>query len=147
MHRILVIYDDECPLCSFQMRIVTWLDWFNQTAFIPASHPRAADWAKNVSRDELLGAIHCVRPNQRIDRGARCLRVVGMRIPLLVPFSLVLWVPGAIRVAERLYGWISRHRHGLSRMFGCKEACAVLPARRRTNEESLATPKWRNKSS
>jgi hypothetical protein len=27
--------------------------------------------------------------------------------------------------------WISRNRHLLSRLFGCKQACAILPARKR----------------
>jgi hypothetical protein len=27
--------------------------------------------------------------------------------------------------------WVSRNRLVLSRLFGCKEACAILPARRR----------------
>jgi predicted DCC family thiol-disulfide oxidoreductase YuxK len=140
MQRILVIYDDECPLCSFQMRVITWLDWMNGTAFVPASDPRAAELAVHVAREELLEAIHCVGPHGRIHRGVRCLRLVGMRIPLLAPVSLLLWVPGVVWLAERVYGYVSRHRHTLSRMFGCKGACAVLPARRRPGEERPSKP-------
>jgi predicted DCC family thiol-disulfide oxidoreductase YuxK len=55
-------------------------------------------------------------------------------MPLLVPMALVLWVPGVIWVAERVYSWVSRNRHLLSRIFGCKDACAIMPQREREGE-------------
>jgi predicted DCC family thiol-disulfide oxidoreductase YuxK len=45
---------------------------------------------------------------------------------------------GVIFVAEIVYRWVSRNRYVLSRMFGCKEACAVMPQRRRANERVAA---------
>ena len=127
----LVLYDDECPLCTFQMRLLTWLDWFNLISFMPISDARAANAVPNISREALLEAIHCVAANGRIHRGARCIRFLGLRLPLLIPVALVLWIPGVIQLAELVYRWISRNRHLLSRWFGCKEACALLPARMR----------------
>ena len=47
---------------------------------------------------------------------------------------LILWIPGVIYLAEIVYRWISRNRHLLSRVFGCKGACALMPARKRDNE-------------
>jgi predicted DCC family thiol-disulfide oxidoreductase YuxK len=67
----------------------------------------------------------------RVHRGARCIRFIGLRMPLAVPLALLLWLPGVIWVAERVYMSISRNRYVLSRLFGCKEACALLPARKR----------------
>jgi predicted DCC family thiol-disulfide oxidoreductase YuxK len=61
-----------------------------------------------------------------------------MRLPLLIPLALFLWVPGVIWVAERVYQWISRHRQLLSRLFGCKGACAILPARKNPESEALS---------
>jgi predicted DCC family thiol-disulfide oxidoreductase YuxK len=127
-----VLYDSECPLCTFQMKLLTWLDWGSRLELIPISDPRAAALAPNVTRDELLEAIHCVSTDGRIYRGARALRFVGLRMPLLVPLALFLWIPGVIWVAEKVYMWISRNRHLLSRLFGCKQACAILPARKRS---------------
>jgi len=43
-------------------------------------------------------------------------------------------VPGVIWVAERVYAWVSRNRHLLSRTFGCKDACAIMPQREREGE-------------
>jgi predicted DCC family thiol-disulfide oxidoreductase YuxK len=135
-----VLYDSECPLCTFQMRILTWLDWFNVVSLLPISSDKAREVAPTIEREDLMEAIHCVTPDGAIHRGARCLRFVGMRMPLLIPLALILWLPGVIWIAEKVYMWISRNRYILSRVFGCKGACAVMPARKRDNEGAKAVP-------
>jgi predicted DCC family thiol-disulfide oxidoreductase YuxK len=130
-----VLYDDACPMCTFQMKVLSWLDWFNVLALIPLSDPRAKELAPRLTREDLLEAIHCVTPEGAIHRGARAIRFVGMRLPLLVPIALFLWIPGVIRIAEIVYQWVSRHRHLLSRVFGCKDACSIMPARKREQDK------------
>ena len=137
----IVLYDGDCPMCAFQMRVLTWLDWFNTVSLVPIADPRAQAVAPTLTREDLLEAIHCVTVEGRIHRGARCIRFVGMRMPLLVILALILWVPGVIWVAERIYAWVSRNRHLLSRIFGCKEACAILPQRQRPQEKDIP---WRS---
>jgi predicted DCC family thiol-disulfide oxidoreductase YuxK len=136
----ILLYDDKCPLCSFQMKLLTWLDWFNLLSMLPLSHPQAAELTKGISRHDLLEAIHCLTREGRIHRGARALRFVGMRLVLAFPMALFLWIPGVIWIAERVYQVISRNRHLLSRVFGCKDACALLPTRERANERDLLGP-------
>jgi len=131
----LVLYDGDCPLCIFQMRVLTWLDWCNTLALIPLTDPRAQQAAPQLDREQLLAAMHCVTRDGRIHRGARCIRFVGMRLPLLFPLALLLWVPGVIWIAEKIYNLIARNRKVLSRLFGCKEACSILPARKREQDE------------
>ncbi len=133
-----VLYDDECPMCTFQMRLLTWLDWFDRLRLVPLSSAEASGIAPQLTRADLLEAIHCVTPEGRVYRGARCIRLVGMRLPLLVPLALFLWIPGIIWIAERVYMWISRNRHLLSRIFGCKGACSLMPARERHSEKKPA---------
>ncbi|MDQ3622454.1 MAG: DUF393 domain-containing protein [Verrucomicrobiota bacterium] len=135
MSRHLVLYDDACPLCTFQMKVLSWLDWGNVLALAPLSDPREQAAVPSLTREDLLEAIHCVTPHGRLYRGARCLRYVGMRLPLLAPLALVLWIPGVIQVAEIVYQWVSRNRLVLSRLFGCKGACTVLPARKREQDQ------------
>ena len=135
MTKHIVLYDDECPMCTFQMKVMSWLDWFNALALVPLSDARAREVAPQLEREDLLEAIHCVTPESRIYRGARAIRFVGMRLPLLVPLALFLWIPGVIWIAEIVYAWVSRHRHLLSRVFGCKDACAVMPARKREHDK------------
>lgn len=129
-----VLYDNECSLCTFQMRMLGWLDWGNRFALVPLSNPRVAQIAPSLTSEALREAIHCVTPQGRIYRGARAIRFVGMRLPVLWPLSLILWIPGVIVLAEIVYQWISRNRYLLSRMFGCKDACAILPGRVRSQD-------------
>lgn len=135
MSKHVVLYDDECPLCTFQMRLLSWLDWRNALALVPLSAPRAAQLAPSLRREHLLEAVHCVAETGRIYRGARALRFVGMRLPMLVPLALFLWLPGVILVAEKVYALVSRNRHLLSRWFGCQEACSLLPKRVREQDK------------
>lgn len=132
-----LLFDDGCPMCTFQMRALTWMDWFNKLTMIPISHNKAAELAPGIGRADLLEAIHCVSQNGKIYRGARALRFIGMRLVLGIPIALFLWAPGVIWVAEKAYAWVSRNRHLLSRFFGCKEACAILPARERKHEQKV----------
>lgn len=135
MTQHIILYDGECPLCVFQMKMLSWLDWFGRLALVPLSDPRAQEAAPQLTREDLLEAIHCITPQGRIYRGARALRFVGMRLPLFVPVALVLWFPGVIWIAEAVYQCVSRNRLILSRMFGCKDACAILPAKKRTQDK------------
>ncbi len=132
-----VLYDDACSLCAFQMRVMTWIDWFSCVSLVPISSPRTPEFAPGIPQEALQEAIHCVTPEGRIYRGARAIRFLSARMPLAWLFALLLWIPGVIWVAERAYQWISRNRYRLSRWFGCEGACGVLPARARDNEKSL----------
>src|SRR3954465_5387815 len=129
-----VLFDDECPMCTFQMKLLTWLDWRGVLRLVPLTSGEAARLAPQLTREELSGAIHCIARDGRVHRGARCIRFVGMRLPLLVPVALFLWIPGVIQVAEIVYGCVSRNRLLLSKLFGCKGACAILPTRTRPSD-------------
>ena len=135
MNKHIVLYDDGCPLCQFQMKVLSWLDWMNVLAILPLSDPKAQEIAPSLTREDLLKAIHCVTSQGRIYRGARAIRFVGLRLPLLVPVALFLWIPGVIYLAEIIYMAISRNRLLLSKIFGCKDACTILPARKREQDK------------
>ncbi|MEQ8764708.1 MAG: DUF393 domain-containing protein [Planctomycetota bacterium] len=128
-----MLYDDACPLCTFQMRSLTWLDWRHRIVWRPLSDPGAESLVPGVERSDLRAAIHCVTAEGDVHRGARAIRYVSMRVPLLWPLGLLLWAPGVIWVAEWVYRFVSRHRHRLSKLFGCEGACALLPERPRSD--------------
>jgi len=88
----------------------------------------------------LMEAIHCVSTGGEVLRGARALRFIGLRMPLLLPMALVLWVPGIIWIAEAIYAGVSRNRHLISKVFGCKGACDILPQRQREGESTTKPP-------
>jgi predicted DCC family thiol-disulfide oxidoreductase YuxK len=131
----LVLYDDECALCTFQMKVLTWLDWLNVAALIPLSSDRAREAAPQLDRESLRAAMHVVTTDGKIHRGARCIRFLSLRMPLLVPLALFLWVPGVIGIAEQVYKLVANNRYLLSRAFGCGDACAIMPKRQREQDK------------
>lgn len=135
-----VLYDDRCPLCTFQMRLLTWVDWFDTVGLMPMSHEQVRRIAPGLTEEQLAAAIHCVTPQGRVYRGARALRHVGIRMPLMFPVALLMWIPGVIQLAEVVYNFISRRRYVLSRLFGCRQACSVMPARKREQDATPSSP-------
>ncbi|MFQ5719669.1 MAG: thiol-disulfide oxidoreductase DCC family protein [Acidobacteriota bacterium] len=127
--REVVLYDDGCPLCTFQMRLLTWLDWRGVIDIRPLSAPATRALVPELDESALRAAIHCVTPTGGVHRGARAIRHLALRLPALIPLAGLLWIPGVIGIAERVYRMISRHRATLGRWFGCAGACAYLPAR------------------
>ena len=82
-----LIYDDNCPMCTFQSRTLTWLDWRHVIRLAPISHPETRRIAPDLTREQLHEAIHCVTPEGRVHRGARAIRHLGLRVPALWPSS------------------------------------------------------------
>ncbi len=121
-----LLYDNECSMCTFQMKVLSHLDWNKALLLTPLSDPAVPSIAPSLTPEALSEAIHCVTPDGDIHRGARAIRFIGMRLPLLIPVALFLWIPGVIYVAEIIYRWISRNRYLLSRIFGCKTACGII---------------------
>ena len=122
-----LLFDGDCPMCTFQSRTLGWLDWFHCVDMIPLKDSRTGEIAPDITREDLLEAIHCITPEGEVHRGARAIRFLSTRIPLLIPGGLFLWLPGVIWIAEKLYAFVSRNRHFFSKIFGCKGACAIMP--------------------
>lgn len=125
-----LLFDSDCPLCTFQSRSLAWMDWLGKVEMVPLKDPRTAEIAPDITREDLLEAIHCITPEDETHRGARAIRFLGMRIPLLVPVGLFLWIPGVIWIAEKAYAFVSKHRLFFSKIFGCKGACAIMPEKK-----------------
>jgi hypothetical protein len=66
-----------------------------------------------VSDEELKQAVHVFTLKGATLKAARALRFVALRLPLTAPAAALLFLPGVLSCAERLYGWLSRHRHRL----------------------------------
>lgn len=126
----ILLFDSDCPMCTFQSRTLSWMDWFDCVEMVPLKDERAHEIAPDITREDLLEAIHCITPDDEIHRGARAIRFLGLRIPLLVPVGLFLWLPGVIWIAEKVYAFVSRNRLFFSKIFGCKGACAILPEKK-----------------
>jgi predicted DCC family thiol-disulfide oxidoreductase YuxK len=121
VHR--VIYDDGCAFCVRQMRRLQRWDWLGRFRLVPRSSPEARE--PGLPPEALERALHCVTADGRVLRGARALRFVGLRLPLTAPLAALLWLPGALALAERAYAWVSRHRHTLGGGARAPENCGA----------------------
>jgi predicted DCC family thiol-disulfide oxidoreductase YuxK len=126
----IVLFDDKCPMCTFQSRLLTRLDWLHRIQFMPISDPRVPSLAPDVKHESLMASMHVLTPKGRIHNGARGVRYIAARLPLLWPVCLLLWIPGMIYISEIAYRTVARNRYLISKLFGCKTACAVLPEKR-----------------
>jgi predicted DCC family thiol-disulfide oxidoreductase YuxK len=114
-----VWYDGACRFCCRQVAWLRRLDWRGRFHFQPSSELSVED-GRRLTPADLDRAIHCVAASGAVYRGARCLRFVGLRLPLLAPLAVCLYLPGLIQLADRVYDWVSRNRYRL----GCGHSCS-----------------------
>jgi len=116
-----VSFDDTCRLCRSSVAWLRRLDWLGRFRFVPIQHlPRAAPGLQIAHPEQLERALHVFGSNGTVVGGARALRFIGMRLPLLTVPTLGLYLPFALRGAERAYAWVSTRRHALSRRWFCQ---------------------------
>jgi predicted DCC family thiol-disulfide oxidoreductase YuxK len=113
MQRHLLIYDGQCPFCCRTARWLERLDWLGCLRCAPAHEAQEEAQRRGVSAAQLLEALHCLSGEGRVYRGAEALRFAGLRLPLLCVPALVLYVPGALWVAERVYRAVAARRQRL----------------------------------
>ena len=122
-----VLYDDKCAMCTFQTRWLSWADWFGALDFVPLSDPRVPAIVPNVPHEDLMAAMHVLTPRGNLYHAARAVRYICGRTPLLWPTWLFLWIPGAIQISEHVYRLVAGNRYLISKLFGCKTACVIVP--------------------
>ncbi|MBI3982181.1 MAG: DUF393 domain-containing protein [Gemmatimonadetes bacterium] len=102
-----LIYDADCAFCRRWVgRLKRW-DRSDAIELLPLTDPRAAALA---SRDltVLRQAVHLALPDGSVLAGAAAARGLCAFVPFgWIPRG-ILGLPGALRIAERLYRWIAR---------------------------------------
>ena len=137
MDKNIVLFDGKCPMCTFQSRLLSRLDWRGRLEMMPIADaytisPARAGALALVQRADLMNAMHVISLKGTIYRGARAIRFISARLPLLWPLFVLLWIPGTIYISEAVYGLVSRNRYLLSKLFGCKTACAIMPEKNKS---------------
>ena len=94
---------------------------------VPLADPKVKEIAPQLQRADLMNAMHVVTRGSKVYRGAYAIRYISARLPLLWPLCVLLWIPGASLLAVGIYALVSRNRYLISKLFGCKSACGILP--------------------
>jgi len=116
---LLCIYDGDCGFCS---RCVAWASRRSEVRFEPFQRTDLA--AYGITEDAAATAVHCVRPDGRVTRGAAAVAAVLRECrgawPLL---AMLMRLPVIRNIAELGYQLVARNRHRLPG----PAACAIEP--------------------
>ncbi len=121
-----LIYDDDCEFCRrWAHRFRRWTR--GDALLLPLQHQAAAEMSGR-SRPELLAAMHVITAAGAVVAGAAAVREILHLVPWGWMPRMVFRLPGAMRIADRAYGWVAARRQHL----GCGgEHCAAPMARGR----------------
>jgi len=105
--RPLVVYDDRCAFCRrWVRRLGTW-DRRGRLDFLSLQDERATAVTARP-RAVLEQAAHVVLPDGTVLAGAAAFRALCRFLPGGWLPRALLGVPGALPLAERMYGWVAR---------------------------------------
>ena len=122
-----LVYDGQCPLCRRSVEWVRRLD--ARRLVVPIDFntqwPQIARRAPGLDQADLAKAVHLIAPDGRVWAGFEAARKLATLMPLLWPAVPWLHVPGASVCGARVYRFVSRHRHWLTRSTCAEDACAT----------------------
>ncbi|MCX8155399.1 MAG: DUF393 domain-containing protein [Verrucomicrobiae bacterium] len=113
MAQHLLIYDGHCAFCTRMVRLLQQLDWLHHLHCLPAHAALSLAQTRGISPAHLQQALHCLAADGRVLAGAAALRFIALRLPLLCLPALLLFLPGALPLAERAYRAVAARRHCL----------------------------------
>ena len=109
-----LLYDGDCGLCQRSVRTVRGLDFLGRVEFLdiasqwPAIHGRFPA----LTQEACLEEMHLVRSDGTMVKGFDAYRALAWALPLCWPLLLLLYLPGARPLGQRIYARIAGRRHG-----------------------------------
>jgi predicted DCC family thiol-disulfide oxidoreductase YuxK len=111
--RPVLLYDGECGFCREWVHRLQGWDRHRAIDYVPFQQRAAVEWLPPLSSEALNRAMHLVLPDGRVYSGARALPSILRLRPSGIPLTLLLRLPGAQTIADRVYAWIASRRHRL----------------------------------
>jgi predicted DCC family thiol-disulfide oxidoreductase YuxK len=96
---VTVWYDDDCPLCVREIRLMRRLDRRQAIDFVSIQSATGCP----ISTDELMKRFHAQERGEPIVSGAAAFAAMWRAIPLLRPFGLLARFPPALWILEQMY--------------------------------------------
>jgi len=109
--KIIVIYDGSCGFCT---RGITWLkrfDWLNKFNNIPYQEGSLYWTYPTLNQAACAEALHLLFPDGRLVAGADALREIFLRVPLAIPFGLLMSIRPLQPLLRKLYAVLARNRY------------------------------------
>lgn len=105
-----VYFDEQCPLCNRTRITFQHFDFKNKIDWQGLSQATSDSRMDGVSNSALLTTMHSVNSKGKIFTGVNTYLQIAKRIPLLLPFSLMLSIPGIKHLAQFVYGKVATNR-------------------------------------
>ncbi len=112
--RDVVLYDGMCRFCRSQIAILRRLDLTGRLEFVSLHDPRVAHDFPEIPYDDLMREMYVVDRQGVAHGGARGLRVLSRRLPLLWPLAILLHLPFSQPLWNWLYAIIARNRYRIA---------------------------------
>ena len=110
-HRISILYDGRCGLCTRTMHFLRRLDWLHALETIDYHDDGERNRvAPELPFEQLNRALHIKLPDGSTRTGFSAFRRLAWRIPLLLPLAPFLYLPGAKIIGDKVYEEISARR-------------------------------------
>jgi predicted DCC family thiol-disulfide oxidoreductase YuxK len=110
-----LIYDAECRLCLSSKKWIERWDRRHRIHFLPFQNPEAKKLAPELGEMTCIDAMRLVGPDGSISSGVEAFRKMLPFLPLGRALALFFLIPGAPRLALKIYGHIAENRY---RWFG-----------------------------
>jgi predicted DCC family thiol-disulfide oxidoreductase YuxK len=104
------------------MGLLRRLDWFDCFTLVPIAQLFKSSLPEALRGKDVQAAMHVLTADGRVFSGARAVRFIGLRLPLMTLPAVALYLPGMLPFATFVYRWVSAHRHPLSRWFDARHA-------------------------
>ena len=126
------LYDGNCVICQSTCASMRALDWRRRIEFVDLHESeRWRGRYPELRVDELMGEIHVLDESGKLYSGFRASRRMIREVPLLLPFWLLLRIPGMESIGQRFYRFVASRRYRINKLFGRKlphcvdESCAM----------------------
>lgn len=106
--RRIVVYDDDCGMCTRAMRFVAACDWLGRLEAMP--YPLAAARFPEVAAHELDEGMQVRMPDGTVHVALDAVRVTMLNTPPGWLVGWLLWLPGIRQLGDRAYAAIAARR-------------------------------------
>ena len=108
-----LLFDGGCGFCrTWVNRLARW-DRRGRIRLVPSQARATVEGLPPIDDEALNRAMHLVTPDGRIHRGARSLPALLRYLPGGALIRPLLFIPGVLPIADRIYDRIAANRHRL----------------------------------
>ena len=107
-----LFYDGNCGFCAGARRWLSKLDFFQIIEWTP--YQTLEEPPAGLSWEDLDRYAWMDTGRGRLRRGFYAMRLLTLKLPPLLPFAPLMWLPGMHLAGEAVYGWVSRNRYCLT---------------------------------